>query len=66
MGAATSAQLRAPVELIRKFATLLALTPDELPLFNEICGLAKPVKRRQDIVLEGKRTARSSFCWTGC
>jgi len=65
MGAATSAQLRAPVELIRKFATLLALTPDELPLFNEICGLAKPVKRRQDIVLEGKKNRSIFFLLDG-
>jgi len=34
----------------------LALTPDELPALNEIFSAARPVRRRQDIVLEGRRS----------
>jgi CRP-like cAMP-binding protein len=43
-------------EFIRRFAKRLALTPDELPTLTEILSNAKPVRRRQDIVTEGRRT----------
>jgi CRP-like cAMP-binding protein len=46
----------ASVELTRNFAKRLALTPDELPTLNELFSSARPVRRRQDIVYEGRRS----------
>jgi CRP-like cAMP-binding protein len=45
----------ASVEFTRKFATRLGITPDELPVLAEMFATARPVRRRQDIVIEGRR-----------
>ena len=65
MKTALTAQPCAPIELARKFATRLALTPDELPILREICSVAKPVRRRQDIIIEGKRNRSIFFVLDG-
>jgi len=56
MNAVSNVRPWATVEFTRKFAKRLALTPEELPTLNEILSTARPVRRRQDIVLEGRRS----------
>jgi len=46
----------APVSFVQKFAKHLMLAPHELPILDEILATAKPVRRRQDIVVEGRRS----------
>jgi CRP-like cAMP-binding protein len=56
MSTIVSSQPWASVHFIRRFAERLALTPDERPILHEILTTARPVRRRQDIVTEGRRT----------
>ncbi|HWB52403.1 MAG TPA: Crp/Fnr family transcriptional regulator [Stellaceae bacterium] len=51
----SSAQPWVSAEFTRRFAKRLALTPDELPILTEILSTARPFRRRQDIVTEGRR-----------
>ncbi|MFZ2005308.1 MAG: Crp/Fnr family transcriptional regulator [Stellaceae bacterium] len=46
----------APVGFVQKFARHLMLMPHELPVLDEILATAKPVRRRQDIIVEGRRS----------
>jgi CRP-like cAMP-binding protein len=46
----------ASVEFTRRFATRLGITPDELPVLTNIFATARPVRRRQDIIIEGRRS----------
>lgn len=46
----------APVGFVQKFAKQLTLAPHELPILDELLSSAKPVKRRQDIIIEGRRS----------
>lgn len=55
MSATSFVQPWASIEFTRNFAKRLALTPDELSALNEILLTARPVRRRQDIVMEGRR-----------
>lgn len=43
-------------EFTRRFATRLGITPDELPVLMGLFATARPVRRRQDIVIEGRRS----------
>jgi CRP-like cAMP-binding protein len=46
----------ASAEFIRSFATRLVATPDEIATLQELFAAARPVPRRQDIVLEGRQS----------
>lgn len=46
----------APVSFVQKFAKHLTLAPHELPILDEILATARPVRRRQDIIIEGRRS----------
>lgn len=56
MRSTSYAQPWAPMSFVQKFAKRLMLTPEELPILDEILVNAKPVRRRQDIMIEGRRT----------
>ena len=56
MGTISFVRPWASVEATRNIAKRLALTPEELPTLNEIIASARPVRRRQDIVHEGRRS----------
>jgi CRP-like cAMP-binding protein len=60
MRATPSARPWVSSEFARKFAGRLALAPEELPILDEIFTAARPIPRRQDIVVEGRPT-RSIF-----
>jgi CRP-like cAMP-binding protein len=60
-----SAQPGAETVFARRFATQLSLTPDELPIIRDICASSRPVRRRQDIVIEGKRNRNIFFVLEG-
>jgi len=48
----------ASVEFTQTFAKRLALAPDEIRVLEEILSMARPVRRRQDIVTEGRPNRR--------
>jgi CRP-like cAMP-binding protein len=56
MSAIVASQPWASVHCIHRFVEKLALSPEEVPALNEILATARPVRRRQDIVTEGRRT----------
>ena len=56
MGAASFVQPWASDEFTKSFANRLTLSVDELPILVEMCSTAKPVRRRQDIITEGRRS----------
>lgn len=46
----------APASFAQRFAKHLTLAPHEMPILDEILATAKPVHRRQDIMVEGRRS----------
>jgi CRP-like cAMP-binding protein len=55
MSTIVSSQPWASAHLIRRFAEKLTLTAEEVPVLSELLATARPVRRRQDIVTEGRR-----------
>lgn len=51
-----SAQPWVSIDFVQKFAGRLGLSSEEWPLIEEILSAARPVRRRQDIVTEGRPT----------
>ena len=45
-------------DFIQQLARRLAVTPQELTVLGEIISAAKPIRRRQDIVTEGRQSRR--------
>ena len=60
MSTIVSSQPWASAHFVRRFVEKLALSPEEVPVLNELLATARPVRRRQDIVTEGRRN-RSVF-----
>lgn len=56
MSTIVASQPWASVHFVRRFVEKLALSPDEVPTLNELLATARPVRRRQDILTEGRRT----------
>ncbi len=55
MGTPPTAQPCAATQLARKLASFVPLTPDEIPVLREIGSATRSVRRRQDLVTEGKK-----------
>jgi CRP-like cAMP-binding protein len=60
MSTIVSSQPWASAHFVRRFVEKLALSPEEVPVLNELLATARPVRRRQDIITEGRRS-RSVF-----
>ena len=56
MGALRTLQPWTMVESIRQLSRRLALSPDEISILGDIVSTAIPVRRRQDLVFEGRRS----------
>jgi len=56
MNAIVASQAWASGHCVQRFVEKLALPPEEVPILNELLAAARPVRRRQDIVTEGRRT----------
>jgi len=56
MGATRALQPWAPLDFIRPLIRRLALSADEISILGDILSTAMPVRRRQDVVFEGRRS----------
>ena len=56
MGAPRTQKPWASVGFIRQFSKRLALSPNEVSTLEDILAAAMPVRRRQDLVFEGRRS----------
>ena len=54
MRGASRAQPRALGSFAQKFSKHLMLTSDELPVLDKILSTAKPIRRRRDVIVEGR------------
>jgi len=65
MSAIVASQPWASARCIHRFVEKLALSSEEVPTLNEILATARPVRRRQDIVTEGRRIRTVFFVLDG-
>ena len=56
MGAIRTLQAWASIDCISQLTRRLALSPDEISILGDILSTAMPVRRRQDVVFEGRRS----------
>jgi CRP-like cAMP-binding protein len=56
MNTIVSSQPWASIHFTQRFIERLALSPEEAPTLNELLATARPVRRRQDIITEGRRS----------